>query len=122
MMPWTAGLAGRIEHHTVDSTFLRDNPLGDPHERPLWVYVPPGYDQGERRYPSIYVIQGYSGALGMWFNRAPYQRPYPELVDAVFATGEVPPAIVVFVDAWTAYGGSQYLDSPGTGRYHSYLC
>jgi S-formylglutathione hydrolase FrmB len=26
------------------------------------------------------------------------------------------------VDAWTAYGGSQFVDSPGTGRYHSYLC
>ncbi len=24
--------------------------------------------------------------------------------------------------AWTAYGGSQFVDSPGTGRYHSYLC
>jgi len=26
------------------------------------------------------------------------------------------------VDAWTTYGGSQFVDSPGTGRYHSYLC
>src|SRR4029078_1252664 len=30
--------------------------------------------------------------------------------------------IVVYVDAWTSYGGSQFVDSPGTGRYHSYLC
>jgi hypothetical protein len=36
--------------------------------------------------------------------------------------GEASPAIVVFVDAWTRYGGSQFVDSPGTGRYHSYLC
>lgn len=28
----------------------------------------------------------------------------------------------MFVDAWTAHGGSQFVDSPGTGRYHSYLC
>jgi S-formylglutathione hydrolase FrmB len=40
----------------------------------------------------------------------------------VFATGEAPPALVVYVDAWTSYGGSQFVDSPGTGRYHSYLC
>jgi S-formylglutathione hydrolase FrmB len=26
------------------------------------------------------------------------------------------------MDAWTAYGGSQFVDSPGTGAYHSYLC
>jgi S-formylglutathione hydrolase FrmB len=29
---------------------------------------------------------------------------------------------LVYVDAWTAYGGSQFVDSPGTGQYHSYLC
>ena len=40
----------------------------------------------------------------------------------MFAGGQAPPAIVVYVDAWTAYGGSQFVDSPGTGRYHSYLC
>jgi hypothetical protein len=70
----------------------------------------------------VYVLQGYTGHVGMWFNRMPFRRPYPELADDVFAAGDTPAAIVVFVDAWTAYGGSQFLDSPATGRYHSYLC
>jgi enterochelin esterase-like enzyme len=52
----------------------------------------------------------------------PVPTHVPEAADGVFARGEAPPAIVVFVDAWTAYGGSQYVDSPGTGNYHSYLC
>jgi enterochelin esterase-like enzyme len=123
MLPWHADLTGRIERHTIDSQLLRDNPLGDPHERPIWVYLPPGYDDTpDRHYPSVYVIQGYSANVTSWANRMPYRRTYPELVDAVFTTGDVPPAVVIFVDAWTAYGGSQFLDSPGTGRYHSYLC
>jgi hypothetical protein len=29
---------------------------------------------------------------------------------------------MVWVDCWTSYGGSQFLDSPATGRYHTYLC
>lgn len=107
----------------IDSKVLAGNPLGDPHKRPLLVYVPPGYDdEPDRRYPSVYVIQGYTGQVNMWFNRTPFRQPYPELVDQVFAGGDTPPALVVFVDAWTAYGGSQYLDSPATGRYHTYLC
>ncbi|MGW2152623.1 alpha/beta hydrolase-fold protein [Nonomuraea sp. NPDC001699] len=122
MLPWSAELAGRLDHHVVDSALLRGNPLGDPHERPLLVYVPPGYDsEPDRRYPSVYVLLGYTGHVGMWLNRTPFRQPYPELADAVFAAGQAPPAIVVYVDAWTALGGSQYLDSPGTGRYHSYL-
>jgi hypothetical protein len=123
MLPWSAELAGRIEEHVFTSERLRDNPLGDPAERPLWVYVPPGYDDEPRRlYPSVYVIQGYTGHVGMWRNRSAFRQPFPELADGVFARGEAPPAILVYVDAWTAYGGSQFVDSPGTGRYHSYLC
>jgi Putative esterase len=96
--------------------------LNDPHERPIWVYLPPGYDDSDARYPTVYVIQGYTGHLMMWANRMPYRQPFIETADAVFASGEAPPCVVVYVDAWTAYGGSQFVDSPGTGRYHSYLC
>ena len=122
MLPWRAELAGRIDERTITSDLLRDNPLGDPFERPIWVYLPPGYDETDERYPSVYVIQGYSGQVTMWANRTAYRQPFTETADAVFASGEAPPCIVVYVDAWTAYGGSQFVDSPGTGRYHSHLC
>jgi S-formylglutathione hydrolase FrmB len=123
MLPWSAELAGQLEEHVITSELLRGNPLGDPYERPLWVYLPPGYDDDpDRRYPAVYVIQGYTGHLEMWRNRAPFRQPFPETADAVFARGQAPAALVVYVDAWTSYGGSQFVDSPGTGRYHSYLC
>jgi S-formylglutathione hydrolase FrmB len=122
MLPWRAELAGRIDEGVIDSALLRDNPLGDPHERPVWVYLPPGYDDGDQRYPSVYVIQGYTGHLTMWHNRLPFRQPFVETADQVFADGTAPPCVVVYVDAWTSYGGSQFVDSPGTGRYHSYLC
>ena len=123
MLPWSADLAGRIDEHVISSELLRGNPLGDPYERPLLVYLPPGYDDDpERRYPAVYVIQGYTGNVAMWRNRSAYRVPFPEAADAVFARGDAPPAIVVYVDAWSKYGGSQFVDSPGTGRYHSYLC
>jgi S-formylglutathione hydrolase FrmB len=123
MPPYSAELSGRFDHVDIDSVLLRDNPLKDPHQRPLLVYLPPGYDEDRgRQYPVIYVTPGYGGHAGMWFNRAAFRQPYPELVDVLFASGEVPPAIVVFADGWTSYGGSQFLNSPATGRYHSYLC
>jgi S-formylglutathione hydrolase FrmB len=120
--PWDHDWAGRLHRHRIHSALLEGNPLGDPHERPLWVYTPPGYDaEADRRYPSVYVLQGYGGFVSSWANRSAYRPPYPETADALFAGG-APPVIVAFVDAWTAYGGSQFVDSAGTGRYHSYLC
>ncbi len=116
-------LVGRLEELTFTSGVLADNPAGDPATRPLWVYLPPGYDDApQQRYPSVYVIQGFTGSLPMWHNTMPYQPTFPESCDDLFAAGGAPPCIVVWVDAWTSYGGSQFVDSPGTGRYHTYLC
>jgi len=125
--PWRVEPRGRFEEQTVRSRVLEGNPLGDPSERPLWVYLPPGVgDDPDRRYPSIYVIQGYTGQVDMWWNRSALRPTVPELVDELFAgSGERPapsPAIVVLVDCWTSLGGSQFLNSPGTGRYLDYLC
>ncbi len=123
MLPWSVPSRGRFDEHTFDSRALQDNPLGDPHVRPLWVYVPPGYDdEPDRRYPSVYIIQGLTGQLDAWRNRAAFRRNFPELSDELVASGEAPPCILVWVDAWTSIGGSQFIDSPGTGRYHTYLC
>jgi len=121
--PWSFEPVGRFEESMFPSRALEGNRLGDPHERPLWVYLPPGYDEEpQRRYPSVYVIQGLTGQLDMWRNRTPFRRNFPELTDALFAAGDAPPCIVVWVDCWTSLGGSQFLDSPGTGNYLTYLC
>lgn len=123
MRPWSAPLAGRLEQHEIDSAALADNPLGDPARRPIWVYLPPGYDEEpERRFPAIHVIQGLTGQVDMWANRSALRPTFIELADRLFAGGDAPPCVLVLVDAWTSLGGSQFVDSPGTGRYHTYLC
>jgi S-formylglutathione hydrolase FrmB len=116
-------MAGRFDALEIESSALRDNPLGDPHVRPLWVYVPPAYDaEPDRRFPSIYLIQGMTGQVDMWWNRTAFRPTTPERIDRLFAEEDCPPALVVFADCWTSYGGAQFIDSPGTGRYCEYLC
>jgi S-formylglutathione hydrolase FrmB len=123
MDPWSFDLRGRFEEDVIDSRALRGNVLGDPHERPVWVYLPPGYDDDAgKRYPSVYLIQGLTGQVDMWRNRTPFRKNFPELADDLFASGDAPPCVVVWVDCWTRLGGSQFLDSPGTGNYLTFLC
>ena len=122
--PWKRVYRGRFEESVIESAVLRDNPLGDPSDRPIIVYVPPGYDdEPERRYPSIYMIQGFTGQVDMWRGRSSFRPNFPELLDALMSGEDAPPpAVVVFVDCWTSLGGSQFLDSPAFGRYHTHLC
>ena len=122
--PWRRAHLGRFEQSVIESAALRNNALGDPWVRPIEVYLPPGYDDHpEKRYPSVYMIQGYTGQLDMWHGRSAFRPNFPELCDALFSGEDAPPpVVVVFVDCWTSVGGSQFLDSPATGMYHTHLC
>jgi S-formylglutathione hydrolase FrmB len=122
-LPWQRGLRGRFDRIEIESEVLAGNPLGDSAIRPLYVYLPPAADAStDRRFPSIYVIQGYTGQIDMWLNRNPFEPNMLERVDDLFSSGEAPPALIVFVDAWTSYGGAQFINSSSTGRYMDYLC
>ncbi len=121
MYPWSRELEGRWESHEIESEALRDNPLGDPYKRPLYVYLPPSYDTSVESYPVIYVLQGMTGQVDMWWNRSAFRPTTPEAIDKLFSDPDVPDTIVVLLDAWTSYGGSQYLNSKGTGRYLDYV-
>lgn len=84
MNPWSIDYHGRYVEVTFESEVLKDNPLGDPSRRPLWVYLPPGYDQEPaRRYPTIYQIQGLTGQLDMWRNRLSFRKNFPASLPAV---------------------------------------
>ncbi len=118
--PWEPPLQGSLERLVVASEVLADNPLGDPATRPLYVYRAPGA-LGEV-LPAIYVLQGYSGQLDQWLARSAFEPTMVERLDSMFAAGGCPPALVIFVDAWTSIGGSQFINSPAIGRYMDYLC
>lgn len=107
----------------VESEALAGNPLHDPARRPLYVYSSPGAAGGTAHAPScIYVLQGFSGQLDNWLARKPFEPLFVERLDAMFAAGGCPDAVVVLVDAWTSLGGSQFLNSSATGNYTDYLC
>lgn len=121
--PWDRPLAGSLDRIVVQSELLEANPLGDPTRRPLYVYRPPGVQVGAgARLPSVYVIQGFTGQLDMWLSRSAFEPTLVERLDAMFAAGDCPEAVIVLVDAWTSRGGSQFLNSTSTGRYLDYLC
>src|SRR3954453_154049 len=95
--PWERPLAGALDRLVVESELLAGNPLGDPARRPLYVYRPPGVELDHpRALPAVCVIQGYTGQLDMWLSPTPLQPTMMERLDAMFATGDCPDALVVF--------------------------
>src|SRR5918992_3923139 len=99
-VPWGHAWMGSFHELVLDSEALTANPLDDPHRRPLYVYTPPGYDdEPDRRYPSVYLLQGLTGQVDMWRARKAFTPTTPEAVDDRFTAEDATPAIVVYLDA-----------------------
>lgn len=111
---------GTVVVHRLASEALRGNPLGDPTERDLYVYLPPGYDE-TRTYPTLLGVVGFTGTGGMLFNVDPLVEGLRTRLDRLIASGACPPVIVVAPDCFTRVGGNQYINSSATGRYEDYI-
>ncbi len=111
-----------VIRHRLTSRVLVGNPLGDPIDRDLYVYVPPGYDgDASRRYPTLLAVVGYTGTGGSLFNVDALAEPLDHRLDRLIAAGACPPCIIAAPDCFTRVGGNQYLNSAGTGRYEDYV-
>lgn len=117
----TRDLEGRVVRPVLVSRCLRGNPLGDPAERVLPVYLPPGYDGSRARYPVLYALAGFTGRGAQMLHVTGWGESLEQRLNRLHAEGRIGPMIVVFPDCFTRYGGSQYLDSAAVGDYSTYL-
>jgi enterochelin esterase family protein len=104
-----------------ESEILKNNPAGDKHVRDLIVYLPPGYENGDARFPVVYCLTGFTGRGKMLLNDNAFSPNLAERMDALTGDGKIAPMIAVMPDCFTRFGGSQYINSSATGNYEDYL-
>lgn len=116
------GLRGNLHLDFLTSPALEGNALGDPAERPVAVYTPPGYDaQGSARYPVLYCLHGYTGNVAALIAARPWEPNVVQRMDRLIAEQRMPPAMLALVDGFTRLGGSQYVNSIHNGDYATYV-
>lgn len=113
--------AGRIEEVTIRSEALAGNLLGDPTERVVAVYLPPGYDASPEEYPLLVDLVGFTGSGLAHLNWRPFGESVPQRVDRLVAEGRMGPVVVAFPDCFTSLGGNQYIDSLAMGNWARFL-
>ena len=114
-----------INHTRLEGSHLAGNLLGDPSERDLFVYLPPGYEESDRRYPTAYLLQAYGTTAAEMVTPATdgqrWSPPLEDVLDPVFGRMEASPMIVAIPDGWSRWGCGQWVDSPVTGNFEQYL-
>src|SRR5437016_8860005 len=114
-----------IIHTLLESSHLAGNLLGDPSERDLFVYLPPGYEGSDRRYPTAYLLHAFGTSAADEVTPATdgqrWRPPVEDVLDPVFGRMGVPPMIVVIPDGNSRWGCGQWVDSPVSGQFGSYV-
>ncbi|MCB0355639.1 MAG: enterochelin esterase [Bdellovibrionales bacterium] len=109
-----------LEIHTlvINSQVLRKNPLKDTARRVNPILVP---KKKSREWPVVFVLAGFTGNGGNYFNIKSYEANAVQTLASAIQRKKAPMAIYVFVDAWTYWGGSQFINSRGCGAYEDYI-
>ena len=111
---------GELHRLIHKSEVLKGNFLGDPTERELYVWTPPGWTKSER-LPLLVDLKGYWSTGLAHANWQTFGENVVERLDRLTSEG-MARVIVAFPDCFTKIYGNQYINSIGTGRYADYLC
>ncbi|MGD8341853.1 MAG: alpha/beta hydrolase-fold protein [Gammaproteobacteria bacterium] len=122
----SSGPSGRVVTLEHSSKVLADNPLGDPADRLIDVWLPPQYDRESgsgpgKRFPVLFDLVGYTGSGKSHTNWRAFDENVPERAARLIHNRKLDPCIIVFPDCFTALGGNQYINSTAVGRYADYL-
>src|SRR5688572_20041672 len=84
------------------------------------IYLPPSYaTDGNRRFPVVYLLHGYTGTDLSYFG--PTGRQLHLIAERVFAKIPAREMILVMPNAMNAYGGSMYSNSVTAGDWEGYV-
>jgi enterochelin esterase-like enzyme len=102
--------------NTIDITALSlaNNMVGQSTERTIQVYLPPSYNNSEKRYPAVYYLPGYGDST--MFGIA-----LPKGMDDLMKSGQVKEMVIVIASGSSKLGGSFYVNSPVTGNWEDYI-
>jgi S-formylglutathione hydrolase FrmB len=119
---------GRFERVKVHGKSLEGNLEGDPPDRDVSIYLPPGYDaHGTQRYPAVYLLHGYGYSDEGWYGpntKSGFQiagTTLPAVADKVISTGRAREMILVMPNAVTFFQGSMYSNSVTTGNWEEFI-
>ncbi|WP_458922823.1 alpha/beta hydrolase [Flavitalea antarctica] len=101
--------SGKLANFTINAKTLQ-NAGGENKNRNVTVYLPPGYEQGTRRFPVIYYLHGFMGTDSI-------SSSMKMILDRGIAQQKIRPFILVIASHYTLYEGSFYSNSSLTGNW-----
>ena len=109
---WAQAQKGHVVVDSICSKNL-ENTFGENPKRAIAVYLPPNYDNTNRRYPVLYFLHGFGGDHKKIF-------VLEDLLNDAIENNKIKPFIMVVSNQKTTYGGSWYSNSGVFGNWEDF--
>lgn len=115
-------MKGKINVLKCESNVLKNNPQRDPYIRDLIVYTPENYSSGKiSGYPTIFLLPSFGNDNYTTINSDPFSMPIHERLEKLILDKKCGEMIIVIVNCFNKFGGSQYINSEAVGKYEDYI-
>lgn len=108
--------AHRVIKINFDSESLKNNKAGEESMRELFIYLPPDYNSGQKRYPVVYYLHGFGVDQKDYFTLA-----FDNLLDEAIRNKITLPFILVVPNGKNKFNGSFYANSDINGRWSDFI-
>ena len=105
-------ISGEVTTFTINAKTLQNNGGENPN-RKVSVYLPPGYEKGNKRFPVIYYMHGFMGTDSI-------SSRMKMILDRGITQQKIRPFILVIASHYTIYEGSFYSNSSLTGNWSDF--
>ncbi len=106
-----------VETKMLLAPSLQNNKGGEDPNRRLTIYLPPGYEKSNKRYPVIYFLHGFATDdkdIMEWMG-------FKSLMDSAIKAGQLQSTILVLPNSMTKYFGSFYTNSSVAGNWADFI-
>lgn len=108
-----------VHNFCLDSHCLSGNPLGDSALRNNPLLSPKS--PNSKNLGLVIFLAGFAGNGTKYLGDKGFEESLLQQIDRLYGAKQVPDAHFLFVDAWTFWGGSQFINSPAIGRYEDFV-
>ena len=115
-------MKGQIKIDKIHSKILKNNPLKDPYIRDIIIYLPENYSKSlSKGYPTIFLLPSFGNNNHSIINNNPFSLTIFQILENLIIEKKCGEMIIVVVDCFNKFGGSQYLNSNAVGHYKDYI-
>ncbi len=114
--------SGLLIDTIIPAPSLKGNLLQTPTEQPITVYLPPSYNDSEKKYPVVYYLPGY-GVLNTYYTEYGIYQGYllKNSMDKLIKDAKIKDLIVVVPNAVNVFAGHFYVNSPVSGNWEDFI-